>query len=95
MSDEAKKAILARRAKFVAAAIAGLGAACGKHTSEDAGAPPGPCLSVAIVPDAGDEDVQPRPRVCLSVPMPRDAGKGGDAGKTCNCAPGDPLCACY
>jgi hypothetical protein len=89
MSDDAKRAILARRAKFVAAAIAGLGAACGKEPKgDDAGAPPGPCLSVYVAPDAGAPDAQ-RPRACLSAPMPRDASR-----LPCNCAPGDPLCSC-
>jgi hypothetical protein len=53
--DAAKRAILARRAKFVAVAIAGI--ACGKTTA-DATAPDAssqPCLSVstAVVEDAG------------------------------------------
>jgi hypothetical protein len=88
MNDDAKKAILARRAKFVAAAIAGLGVACGKQKADDAGAPPGPCLSTFVIEDAG-ADVRERPRACLSPPMPRDGGA-----KACNCQPGDPLCTC-
>jgi len=54
MSDEAKKRILARRAKFVAAAIAGMGvnaAACSE-----------PCLSPGVPPDTG-ADTAPQP--CL------------------------------
>ena len=45
MSDESRKKILARRASFVAAALAGV--ACGK----DAEAPPQPCLSQVYVPE--------------------------------------------
>ena len=56
MSDDAKKAILARRAKFVAAAIAGLGVACGKERAAA-------CLSIAApAEDAGPASPQP----CLS-----------------------------
>lgn len=90
MIDDAKKLVLARRAKFVAAAIAGLGVACGKQKADDAGAPPGPCLSTVVIEDAG-VDVRERPRACLSAPMRRDGGAGAPA---CNCQPGDPLCSC-
>ena len=63
MSDDAKKAILARRAKFVAAAVVGLG------TASCDSCYPKPCLSVAYVGDAAP------PRVCLSPPvMTVDAG---------------------
>jgi hypothetical protein len=88
VGDDAKKAILARRAKFVAAAIAGLGVACGKEKADDAGAAPGPCLSTVVIEDARAPDVEPRPQACLSKPMRRDAGG------PCNCQPGDPLCTC-
>jgi hypothetical protein len=89
MSNDAKKLVLARRAKFMAAAIAGIGVACGKEPkTDDGGAAPGPCLSVYVAPDAGAPDVD-RPRVCLSPPRPTDAGRG-----PCKCAPGDPLCSC-
>ena len=40
--DDARRLILARRARFVAAALAGVGVACGKEP----GPPPEPCLSV-------------------------------------------------
>lgn len=84
--DAVKKAILARRARFIAAAVASVGIACGKTTKEDA--PPVPCLSVPL-----DYDAQPLPCLtptvadagapaadagapvpCLSVAMPKDAG---------------------
>jgi hypothetical protein len=58
VSDDARKAILSRRAKFVAAALTGISVACGKTSS------PEPCLKVAAPPtetapfdagaDAGD-----------------------------------------
>ena len=79
MTDEAsKKAILKRRARFVAAALAsaGIGAAvsCGGETSTSS---PQPCLKAAVdaggdgepqVFDAGpDADSGPQP--CLEPPM--------------------------
>lgn len=68
--DDAKAIVLARRAKFVAAAVAGVGIACGKTETT----PPQPCLSVAYVPDAA-------PQPCLSpVAVPPDAA--ADAGPT-------------
>ncbi len=82
--ESAKKAILARRAKFVAAALAGVGiAACGKDPVQsnpqqclkiatpiehDAGAAPTPCLEVHEPRDAA-----PEPSVCLRA-MPKPAG---------------------
>jgi hypothetical protein len=62
VSDETKKLILARRARFIAAAMASVGVACGKTNEE----PPHPCLSVEYVPDAA----QPEPMPCLSVAVP-------------------------
>lgn len=73
MSDESRKKILARRASFVAAALASV--ACGKDAAER----PEPCLSV---PYHHDPDAEP-PRPCLSVAIPDpsapvpDAGAGG------------------
>ena len=61
MSDDAKKTILARRAKFIAAAVATVGIACSKTQSS-----PEPCLSVTAERDAGAV-----PMPCLS-PMPAD-----------------------
>jgi hypothetical protein len=95
MTDDAKKMILARRARFVAAAVAasGIGLACGKEKAApclsmatmsddaDAGPPPAPCLSVYNPPP----DAAP-PRACLSAPIRRDAG-------TKKCDPNDPLCS--
>ncbi|MBX3188524.1 MAG: hypothetical protein KF819_16025 [Labilithrix sp.] len=87
--SDAKRAILARRARFVAAAMASVGVACGKSATpqpcleptmvEDA-APPLPCLSPPPTPetpvtDAEASDAQAPPRPCLSVVAPRpDAG---------------------
>ena len=65
MSDDAKKLILARRARFVAAALAGVSIACGKDNASN----PEPCLAVPIEP----ADAASRPRACLSAPIRRDA----------------------
>ena len=78
-NDDAKRLILARRARFVAAALAtvtttSIGTAsleaCGGGTEEigepDTGAPR-PCLDVEGPRDGG-------PQPCLSPPAPRDAG---------------------
>ena len=66
--DEARKRILARRASFVAAALAGVSTACGKEPSP----PPQPCLSqVKAVDDAA------APQPCLEVPPPPVATDGG------------------
>jgi hypothetical protein len=94
-NDEAKRLILARRARFVAAALAGVAVACGGSTDD---ADPQACLSPPYQPrDAGsdaDADAAPQPcleplppdagddaepQVCLS-PLPPDAGDAGDAG---------------
>src|SRR5206468_12554109 len=76
--------ILARRAKFIAAAVASIGIACGKTTKDDA--PPAPCLSTPFVQgDASPmpclEPTPPRadtdaavPMPCLEVNEPEDAG---------------------
>lgn len=100
MSDDAKKLILARRARFVAAAVASVGIACGKEKATPP-TPPEPCLSptVAIEADAG---APPTPTPCLSVAYPPpDAAPPRpcltmvaprrDAGKKCD--PNDPLCS--
>jgi hypothetical protein len=60
VNDDAKRKILARRARFVAAAIAGAGISisCGKSQ---------PCLSVTHIPDP---DAAPAPQPCLSEPEP-------------------------
>jgi hypothetical protein len=91
--EEAKRFILARRARFVAAALAGLNAAmCGGQTDSpsaclsialEAGAPQ-PCLtqilpSDAGASDAGASDADAAPQPCLA-PLPPDAGDAGDGG---------------
>lgn len=81
--DDAKKLIMARRARFVAAALAGLAAdGCGKTTAPaDAGSgsdpsltAPGPCLSVPFQgfdkPDAGSTDGAP-PEDAAAPPTPQ------------------------
>ncbi len=79
MDDEAKKLILARRARFIVAALAGMSAtACGGETTlppggHDAGSAndasadtsPMPCLG-APAPDASpDADIDAGPQPCL------------------------------
>jgi hypothetical protein len=85
-NDDAKRVILARRARFLAAALAGTAAAvgagavseaCGGEATStfDRDAQPGPCLSVGIDPDARPRDAtdeDARPQVCLS-PLPPDS----------------------
>lgn len=75
--DDVKRLILARRAKFVAAALVSLNAAmCGGSTETTQ---PEPCLSPRDPGrvDAGEDTGTPQP--CLSV-QPTDAGPGEDAG---------------
>lgn len=79
--DELKKRILARRAKFVAAALAasglGVAAACGGEVKQtgDAGTDaaadgqPQPCLG------APQSDADPQP--CLGVALPDASDEGG------------------
>ncbi len=93
-SDENRRLILARRARFMAVTLAGIGVAvaCGGKESD-----PSPCLSLAA--DGGSPDSEARaclsiaeppdanPQPCLA-PLPPDAGDdasdggddGGDAG---------------
>lgn len=68
MSDEAKRLILARRARFVAAAVAGIAAACGGSTEDTR---PTPCLEPGIR-DSGADAADADPKPCLS-PLPPDA----------------------
>lgn len=75
--DDARRLILARRARFVAAALAsvavtagvaaGTEACAGGVEQTDAGsdAAPRPCLDIA--PDASDDDAGPKP--CLAPPL--------------------------
>lgn len=73
-ADDDKKLILARRAKFVAAALAGVSVACGKEPTP----PPQPCLSVPV--DNRDAGNEPPPQPCLTpMMMPEDAGPPANA----------------
>ncbi len=86
MSDDARKAILSRRARFVAAALTAVG------TSAMDGCKPQPCLEPTPVDaemraapadagtapvdkksDAAEETMAP-PEPCLKIAMPQDAG---------------------
>ena len=78
MSEESRKRILLRRAKFVAAAFAAstaAGQACGGTTQV--------CLKISVdagdAGDAGDasDDADAQPQVCLA-PIPPDASDSGD-----------------
>jgi len=63
--EEARRIILARRARFVAVALvsAGVGtAACGGQTGDRSGSTPQPCLSLAATGGTGNT-----PQVCLTV----------------------------
>ena len=70
MSDDAKNAILARRAKFVAAALAGITMACGKENA------PHPCLDVPPPEDAATI----QPMTCLTTTAPPPSAPPPDAG---------------
>jgi hypothetical protein len=89
MNDDSKKLVLARRARFIAAAMAGVAGVA----AADACAPAEPCLSTYANP--GEGGVEADAQACLSVigdsgndatpqpcldPLPPDAGDGGDAG---------------
>lgn len=85
-NDEARKIVLARRARFIAAAVAGVGIACSDPKR------PEPCLSpIPEQPDPG-----PGPDVCLSVspqpclePMPPPDAGAPDAADSNPPAPAD------
>jgi hypothetical protein len=63
VNEDAKRAIFARRARFVAAALAGVAvAAC----SDGGTGTPQPCLEPQL--DAGD-DGDAEPQVCLAPPL--------------------------
>lgn len=83
-NEDAKQAILRRRARFMALALASAGVvatgaeACGGDTANDtsnheADANPQPCLSQPI-----EDGSIPQP--CLGRPYPEDAGEDGDGG---------------
>lgn len=90
MADDAsKKLILARRARFMAAALAGVATAatlggaveaCGGETDgggQTADAGPQPCLSPPSTNVDAGTDAAPQP--CLSPPSKVDAGADADA----------------
>ena len=78
MADNPKSLILARRAKFVAAALAGVtgvATACGGSTDETGSSKnPEPCLGIACCPE--NDGGTPEP--CLA-PLPPDASDASDA----------------
>jgi hypothetical protein len=78
-ADESRRLVLARRARFIAAAVAGVGIACGTNES----APPTVCLSVMpySAPDGGPQSYpeEPYPAPCLSPPLPPRPPDGGSA----------------
>jgi hypothetical protein len=80
--DDVKKLILARRARFVAAAVAMNAVMCGGETDGTSPQPclSPPCLDVIPAPDGGT------PQPCLT-PIAPDAGApdGGDAGVPLPC----------
>ena len=79
--DEDREAILKRRSRFVAAALAGIAGASLMAACSGEDASPVPCLS-GPCRDCGDaSDARPQP--CLSQ-FPPDSGDSGDSG-----APGD------
>ncbi len=83
VDDPARKAILARRAKFVSAAMLGLAVSCSKKEAE-----PEPCLKHGIERDDG------APRACLDPKEAPDAqtlivDTGPDAGSDADSDVGD------
>jgi hypothetical protein len=66
VNDDSKRVILARRARFLAAAVAGVAvSACGGESTTE----PKPCLEPAF--DAStDADADAEPGPCLSAPAP-------------------------
>ncbi len=75
-TDDTRKIVLARRARFLAAAVAGVGiAACGE--------PPAPQVCLSTVPVNPPPPDEPGPQVCLSpMPTPEDAGPGDTGAST-------------
>lgn len=71
--ERAAKIILARRARFVAAAIAGVSVAC----SGGGLLAPNPCLDVADDSGTRERDADPQP--CLGAPYDPDADRRPDA----------------
>ncbi len=78
-ADEDREAILRRRSRFVAAALAGIAgasliAACSTKTGSSRDASPAACLTPSC--DEACQDAYPQP--CLT-PIPPDGGDAGDA----------------
>jgi hypothetical protein len=71
VSDDPKKIILARRARFIAAAVASVGVACGKTD-----VPPQPCLSEPMIRDDAGRQADNPPEACLSVAFPHEEDAG-------------------
>ncbi|MBI3200518.1 MAG: hypothetical protein HYZ29_03175 [Myxococcales bacterium] len=90
MTDDDRQKILARRAKFVAAAVTALSVGACKPQPPEAclsaqpclsvqpDPEPEPCLSMRPMPEGADAgpEPEPEPRVCLSMPNP-DTEKPG------------------
>ncbi len=76
--DEDRQAILARRSRFVASALAGLAGASLVAACSGSEANPQPCLSGPFTPTASTPTATAMPTPCLS-PIPPDSGPG-DAG---------------
>lgn len=70
MIDENRRAILARRARFVAAALAGV-SGCGGTTTEPKGEPPTEIVVPSATAEQGAEsDAAPPPRADAGVAQP-------------------------
>lgn len=81
MSGDPRRIILARRAKFVAAALAGMNAAtCGGESTSS----PKPCLSVAY-----DASADAFPQPCLSAPPQVDSGEDSGESDAAEAGPSD------
>jgi hypothetical protein len=73
--DDAKSLILARRARFIAAALASAGLAAGSMAACGGGSEDDRTDQVGV--GGGGHDAQAEPQVCLS-PLPPDAGMPPD-----------------
>ena len=82
-SDELKKRILSRRARFIAAALAGagIGAAPACGTAQACLFPAGGGFDSGV-----DADDEAPPQICLTAPQP-DAGADADAASDADAAP--------
>ena len=104
MDDDTKKLILARRAKFVAAALAAAGVtvgasgglpACGSDSEKSSDASndgnPQPCLRAMVDGGDDDEDADAEPQPCLSLALDADVEDGGDSGIPQPCLAPPPM----